>query len=64
MTMAEYCHMRQIYCVITDQYGNSVTSDTVTISRPPMELTLLSQPADVTAAIGEKFSVSVKAQGD
>ena len=23
---------RQIYCVVTDQYGNSVTSDTVTIA--------------------------------
>jgi hypothetical protein len=27
LTMNEYCNGRQVYCVITDQYGNSVKTD-------------------------------------
>ena len=64
MTMANYCHNRQVYCVITDKYGNSVTTETVTISRPPEELKILTQPTDVYAAKGQKFSVSFQVQGD
>ena len=63
-TMQSYMHNRQVYCVITDQYGNSITTEVATITRPPVELKLLSQPADVYAAKGEKFSVSFDVQGD
>lgn len=31
--MNSYRNGRQVYCVVTDQYGNSVTTDTVTLSR-------------------------------
>ena len=31
MTMASYHNNRQVYCVITDQFGNQVTTETVTI---------------------------------
>ena len=54
---------RQVYCVITDQYGNTVTSDTVTL-RMPQPVTITKQPADVTVADGETAKVSVKATGD
>ena len=64
MKMADYCHNRQVYCVITDQYGNSVTTETVTITRPPVELKVLNQPTDVYAVKGETFSIGVKAQGE
>jgi hypothetical protein len=55
---------RQVYCVITDQYGNSVTTDVATISLPPVELKILEQPTDVFAAKGEKFSIKPAVQGD
>ena len=63
-TMQSYMKGRQVYCVITDQYGNSVTTDVATISLPPVELKILEQPTDVFAAKGEKFSISAKVQGD
>ncbi len=64
LAMQKYMIGRQVYCVITDQYGNSVTTDVATISLPPVELKILEQPADVYASKGEKFSVSPKVQGD
>ena len=56
---------RQIYCVITDAYGNSVTTDTVTlIAVPGEELAITAQPSDAGAKLGEEFCVTVEAQGD
>ena len=55
--MQSYMHNRQVYCVITDQYGNQIVTDTAVITRPPMELKVLTQPQDVTASVGEKFSI-------
>ena len=63
-TMAKYMASRQVYCVITDKYGNSVTTDVATISLPPVELKILQQPTDVYAAKGVKFSISPKVQGE
>jgi len=54
---------RQLYCVVTDRYGNKVTSDTVTISMIP-ELKITSQPVSVTVADGAKATVKVTASGD
>ena len=64
LTMQKYMIGRQVYCVITDKDGNSVTTDVATISLPPVELKILDQPSDVFAAKGEKFSISAKVQGD
>jgi len=64
VTMADFRHMREVYCVITDAYGNTVTTETATMSRPPMELKLLEEPADVTAKMGEAFSIGIRAQGE
>ena len=63
-TMQSYMKGRQVYCVITDKYGNSVTTDVATISLPPVELKILEQPSDVYAVKGEKFSISFVVQGD
>ena len=63
-TMQSYMHNRQVYCSITDQYGNNVVTDVATITRPPMEVEILSQPTDVYGAKGVKFSVNFQAQGD
>ena len=63
-SMQSYMHNRQVYCVITDQYGNQVTTDVATITRPAVELKLLAQPVDACSPIGQKFSVSPQVQGD
>ena len=64
ITMAEYCHMREVYCVITDQNGNTVTTETVMMARPARQLQIVKQPESVVAAIGEKVVISVEAEGE
>ena len=54
---------RKVYCVITDMYGNSVKTDTVTLSiGNALEIT--AQPESVVVPNGEKASVTVNATGD
>ena len=56
---------RQIYCVITDQYGYSVTSDTVTLSmKKQTPVAITKQPVDVVVAQGEQVVIIVEAEGD
>ena len=55
---------RQVYCVITDKYGNSVQTDTVTLTMLAGGIEILQQPFDVTAAAGEQASVYVDAIGE
>ncbi len=50
---------RQVYCVITDKWGNSVKTEVVTLSN----LAITTQPKDATAANGKTISVTVKAEG-
>ena len=63
-TMQNYMVGRQVYCVITDKYGNQVTTEVATISLPPVELKILEEPGDASAPVGTKFSVSFDVQGD
>ena len=51
---------RQVYCVITDQYGNSVTTNTVTLNMYP-GFTITTQPANkiVKAGVTAKFTVKI-----
>ena len=54
---------RKVYCVITDKYGNSVKSSTVTLSMGnPAKIT--TQPTSVTVASGATAKTTVKATGD
>ena len=62
MTMTEARNGRQVYCVVTDQYGGSVTSDTVTLSIPGPEITV--QPQDVAVAVGAAARTAVTAAGE
>ena len=66
ITMTEARNGRQVYCVITDQYGNSVTTDTVMLSMeaPTTELKITKQPENVTVAAGEEAVVTVEAEGE
>ena len=43
MTMDAVRNGRQVYCVITDKFGNSVQSD-IAILRLPVSLTITKQP--------------------
>lgn len=51
---------RQVYCVITDKYGNSVQTNTVTLNS---KVTITEDLVDVTAKFGEKVNFSVSATG-
>ena len=63
LTMTDACVNRQIYCVVTDKYGNSVQSNTVTMYKgTPLKIT--KQPQDSLAPIGGRISFSISAQGD
>ena len=63
--MTKARHNREVYCVISDMWGNKVSSEIATITgTPSVALEIISQPTDGYAAMGEKYCVEVKAQGD
>ena len=55
---------RNVYCVITDKYGNKVQSETVTLNMAGESLKITQQPVSVTVPNGEKATVTVTAVGD
>jgi len=63
MEMNEMRNGRRIYCVVTDQYGNSIGSNIATISMATT-LEIIQQPVDTEVAEGEMVEVTVKANGD
>jgi len=63
VTMSDSRNGRQVYCVISDKYGNTVTTDTVTL-KMANKVKITSQPVSVTVAEGAKATVTVKATGD
>lgn len=63
VVMDESRHGRQLYCVISDGYGQTVTTDVVTISASGHELNIVKQPEGVTVAYGETVKLEVIAEG-
>ena len=61
VTMSDKIRDRQIYCVVTDQYGYTVQSETVYLR---MAATITQQPKTVTVANGKSAKVTVEAKGD
>lgn len=61
-TMSESKSGRQVYCVVTDKYGNSVKSDTVTL-KAINEIKITSQPANASAELNKIARTTVKATG-
>ena len=55
---------RQLYCVVTDQYGKTVKTDIVTINMETVPLLIIQQPESITVASGEEASVTVQAEGE
>lgn len=62
-TMNSSRNGREVYCVITDKYGNSITSDTVTLHMGTL-LEIVEQPSDASAAIGSVVKTKVTAVGE
>jgi len=60
-TMSSKSKDRQIYCVITDKYGNEVKTKSVYLR---MAATVTTQPKDVTVASGKTAKTTVTAVGD
>lgn len=61
-TMTEKNAGRMVYCVITDAYGNSLKTQSVTLDLPaPVRIT--GQPVSVNAPAGEQVTVTVEAEG-
>ena len=61
--MTEAKSGRKLYCVVTDKYGNSITTETVTLSAavPPV---ITAQPQNASALLGKSVSATVKAEGE
>jgi len=56
---------REVYCVVSDAWGNSVTTNIATLVGVPSEtLAITTQPTDAEAKLGEKYCVTVDAEGD
>ena len=53
----------QYYCVVTDSYGNSLESDTVTLTLGA-KVKIIEQPVDGTYAVGDTATFTVGATGD
>lgn len=54
---------RRVYCVITDKYGNAVTSETVTLSME-YQLMITKQPTSVIVEKGKTAKVTLEVMGD
>ena len=52
----------QLYCVVTDRLGNSVQSDTVSVTIT-QQLAITEQPVDQTVELGSPVTLSLKAVG-
>ena len=56
---------RQVYCVITDKYGNKVTTDIATLNIiPDEELAIGSTITTQAGVLGEKITVDLDIKGD
>ena len=63
ITMNESRSGRYVYCKVTDKYGNTVKSKTVSLKMAE-PVTITQQPKSVRVADGETASVTVIAEGD
>ena len=63
VSMSSTRDSRQIYCVVTDKYGNTATTNTVTLNLKTVAK-ITKQPQSVSAVSGAKATVSFSAEGD
>ncbi|MBR5529330.1 MAG: leucine-rich repeat domain-containing protein, partial [Oscillospiraceae bacterium] len=63
VTMKSTTNGRQVYCLVTDKYGNTVKSDVVTLHMGnPAKIT--TQPKSMTVQDGKQAKTTLKATGD
>lgn len=62
--MYPYRNGYQVYCEISDKYGNTVQTNTVTLSMNTGSIVIIKQPENSSAAIGDTVTVTVEAEGD
>lgn len=55
---------QQVYCVITDANGETLQTNTVTLTMVKGSIEIVEQPKSVKAAKGETATVTVKAEGE
>ena len=63
MEMTEARAGRQIYCVVTDQYGNSVTTATATLTMTS-KIVIVKDLESVEVKPGQMATVTVEAEGE
>ena len=63
ITMAEKWHDCEVYCVITDRYGNTMQTESVGLYMGS-PVTITTQPKNKAAKSGSRVKLSVKATGD
>ena len=61
--MSDKSNGRKIYCVVSDKYGNKITSKTVTIGMKN-KISVLKQPKSSNCLSGNTVRLSVSAKGD
>ena len=66
MTLTASNSGRQLYCVVTDAYGNTAQTNTVSMSvaAQPAPLAVTADLADFTGSVGDTASFTVQAEGD
>lgn len=64
--MTEARHNRELYCVVTDAWGNKVATEPIVtiMASHQYDLAITSQPENASAKLGEQFCVTVEAEGD
>ncbi len=64
VTMSDAVDGRQLYCVVTDKIGNTLTTETVTL-RKLIPLAIVNQPEDLlNPVIGMEYTIHVEAEGN
>ena len=63
VTMKDSVNHRQVYCIVTDKYGNSVKTPKVTLSQE-RHLKIIEQPTNATAPNGQRVTTTFTATGD
>ena len=64
VTMSAARDGRQVYCLVTDQYGSKIKTDVVTLSVHKTPLAIVTQPESIEVKSGETALVEFEAQGD
>ena len=62
-TMSDAANGRSIYCIVTDKYGKTDKSKTVTLTKKNDSLTITKQPQSTSAAKGDQVGFSIIVKG-